>query len=58
VRGSGSDKSTVSTVDNADTSIGQVSTVLALANIISGNVGHYHYGTAKSADALFPSPSK
>jgi hypothetical protein len=53
VRASG--KSSVSTVDNADTSIGQVSTVLALANIINSNVGHY--GTAKNADSLFPTPA-
>jgi hypothetical protein len=50
-----SSKSSVSTVDNADTSIGQVSTVLALANIINSNVGHY--GTAKNADSLFPTPA-
>jgi hypothetical protein len=56
VRGSGADKATVSTVDNADTSIGQVSTALALADAISSSVGQY--GTAKSADALFPSSAK
>ena len=56
VRGNGADKATVSTVDNADTSIGQVSTVLALADITHSRVGHY--GTAKSADAFFPTPPK
>jgi Copper transport outer membrane protein, MctB len=56
VRGPNGDKATVSTVDNADTAIGQVSTVLALADIAKSTVGHY--GTAKTADALFPSPSK
>jgi hypothetical protein len=56
VRGAGADKATVSSVDNADSAIGQVSTVLALADVIKSSVGHY--GTAKSADALFPSPSK
>jgi hypothetical protein len=56
VRGSAGDKATVSTVDNADTAIGQVSTVLALADITKSTVGHY--GTAKSADALFPNPTK
>ncbi|HEY8828819.1 MAG TPA: copper transporter [Jatrophihabitantaceae bacterium] len=56
VRGASGDKATVSTVDNADTAIGQVSTVLALADITKSTVGHY--GTAKSADALFPNPSK
>ncbi|MDT4937070.1 MAG: hypothetical protein QOG80_741 [Pseudonocardiales bacterium] len=56
VRSSGADKSAVATVDNADTSIGQISTVLALADALSSNIGHY--GTAKSADSLFPTPSK
>jgi hypothetical protein len=56
VRGTGPDKATVSSVDNADSAIGQISTVLALADVIKSSVGHY--GTAKSADALFPSPSK
>jgi len=56
VRGANGDKATVSTVDNADTAIGQVSTVLALADIVKSVVGHY--GTAKTADALFPSPTK
>jgi len=56
VRGANGDKATVSTVDNADSAIGQVSTVLALADIGKSIVGHY--GTAKSADALFPSPTK
>jgi len=56
VRGSGADKNTVSTVDNADTAIGEVSTALALADIVNSNVGHY--GTGKGADALFPDPSK
>lgn len=56
VRGPNGDKATVSTVDNADSAIGQVSTVLALADIRKSTVGHY--GTAKTADALFPSPTK
>jgi Copper transport outer membrane protein, MctB len=56
VRGPNGDKATVSTVDNADSAIGQVSTVLALADIVKSTVGHY--GTAKTADALFPSPTK
>lgn len=56
VRGANGDKATVSTVDNSDSAIGQVSTVLALADITKSVVGHY--GTAKSADALFPSPTK
>lgn len=56
VRGANGDKATVSTVDNADNAIGQISAVLAVADIIKSQVGHY--GTAKSADALFPSPTK
>jgi hypothetical protein len=56
VRGPNGDKATVSTVDNADSAIGQVSTVLALADIVKSTVGHY--GTTKTADALFPSPTK
>jgi hypothetical protein len=49
-------KATVSTVDNADTSIGQVSTVLATAAILQAQVGHY--GTGVGAQALFPNPVK
>jgi hypothetical protein len=56
VRNSDADKSAVATVDNSDTAIGQVSTVLALADAINSNIGHY--GTAKSADSLFPNPAK
>jgi hypothetical protein len=56
VRTSNDDKSAVATVDNADTAIGQVSTVLALVNALNANTGHY--GTAKGADSLFPNPSK
>lgn len=51
----GSAKSSVSTVDNADTAFGQVSTVLALAEAENAQIGHY--GTASGADALFPSPN-
>jgi hypothetical protein len=56
VRGSDAAKSTVSTIDNADSAIGQVSTVLALAGITKSSVGHY--GTGKGADAMFPIPTK
>jgi hypothetical protein len=49
-------KATVSTVDNADTSIGQVSTVFATANGAQSKVGQY--GTGAGAQALFPSPVK
>ena len=57
VRTSNADRSSVSTVDNADTAIGQVSTVLALAGA-TDNQSVGHYGTAKGAEALFPSPAK
>ncbi|HJQ42151.1 MAG TPA: copper transporter [Jatrophihabitantaceae bacterium] len=57
VRSSGSDRSAVSTVDNADTAIGQVSTVLALA-AAANDQSAGHYGTAKGAEALFPSAPK
>ena len=56
VRASNTQNAAVSTVDNADNPSGQVSTVLALAAAITGEVGHY--GTAKGADALYPAPSK
>jgi hypothetical protein len=46
----------VSTVDDADSPLGQVSSVLALAGAAKGQVGHY--GTQDGADALFPTPSK
>lgn len=47
-------KATVSTIDNADTSIGQVSTVFATAAAGQSKVGQY--GTGAGAQALFPSP--
>lgn len=56
VRNTAADKSTVSTIDNADSAIGQVSTVLALAGITKSSVGHY--GTGKGADSMFPIPTK
>jgi Copper transport outer membrane protein, MctB len=42
----------VSTVDNADTALGQVSSTLALAELSKG--AHGHYGTGPGAKALFP----
>jgi hypothetical protein len=48
-------KANVSTIDNANSSFGQVSTVLAVVGIAKSQVGHY--GTAKGADALFPAPT-
>lgn len=44
---------TVSTVDNADTALGRVSTVLALASATPGQ-----YGTGSGVDRLFPPPAK
>lgn len=49
-------KSTVSTIDNANSAFGQVSTVLAVADAENSQFGHY--GTAKGAEALFPTPAK
>jgi hypothetical protein len=53
---SGAPKSTVSTIDNANSAFGQVSTVLAVAGSADSQVGHY--GTAKGAEALFPTRAK
>lgn len=49
-------RDTVSSVDDADTAFGQVSSVLALAGALKGQLGHY--GTEQGADALFPSPTR
>ncbi|MEO6886293.1 MAG: copper transporter [Jatrophihabitantaceae bacterium] len=51
VRASGV-RATVSTVDDATSAFGPISTVLALAEVVNSRVGHY--GTAKGADAPFP----
>jgi hypothetical protein len=56
VRGSDADKSSVSTIDNADSVVGQVSTVLALAAAATGKSGSY--GTGSGAQSTFPSTSK
>ncbi len=53
---SGADKSNVSTIDNADTGFGQVSTALAMSGAENAQVGHY--GTEKGAQALFPTPAR
>jgi len=60
VRGDSSDRSAVATVDDSDTALGQVSTVLALAEVgkPQPNTVVGHYGTASSAKALFPDPPK
>ena len=50
------DKAGVSTIDDADTAMGQVTTVLALAETAVGKSGSY--GTGSGSQALFPSPSR
>ena len=52
----GAAKSAVSTVDNADTPFGQVSTTLAVAGALKSQYGQY--GQGKGAEALFPTPAK
>jgi hypothetical protein len=52
VRTSASTAEDVSTVDSLDSRAGQLVTVLALAEQVGGDVGHY--GVADSADALLP----
>ena len=47
---------TVSTVDDVDSAIGQVSTTLAVVGAQSSQYGHY--GTARGADTLFPTIGK
>jgi hypothetical protein len=56
VRADGTLGTTVSTVDNADSSIGQVSTALALAGLVAGQSGSY--GTGTGANSLFPPAAK
>jgi hypothetical protein len=56
VRSSDADKSAVSTVDNADSVLGQVSAILALAASSTGKSGAY--GTGSGAQSTFPSTSK
>lgn len=53
VRSSDANKSTVSTVDDSDTVIGQVTVALALAEIAGGKNGSY--GTGSGVQSLFPS---
>jgi hypothetical protein len=55
VRG-GPAKSRVATIDNANSAFGQVSTALAVAEMRDSQVGQY--GTAKGAQALFPTRAK
>ena len=56
VRGNAAVSSVVSTVDNADSSIGQVSTALALAGLVTGQTGQY--GTGDGSNGLFPPAAK
>ncbi|MCW2597959.1 MAG: Copper transport outer membrane protein MctB [Jatrophihabitans sp.] len=56
VRDSATTRSGVSSVDDANSAFGQVSSVLALSAAMKGQQGHY--GTEQGADALFPSPTK
>jgi hypothetical protein len=56
VRGSDADKSTVSTVDDADSVVGQVTAVLALAEVAGGRNGSY--GTGSGVQSMFPAASR
>ena len=56
VRGSSAVKDTVSSVDDADTPIGLVTTTLALAELLTGKSGSY--GNGDGAGSLFPSLPK
>lgn len=48
-------KNVVSSVDDADTAVGQISATLAMAHAVNGQVGQY--GSQKGAQALFPTPA-
>jgi hypothetical protein len=52
LRNDTADRSAVSSVDNADTDIGQVSTMLALSGAATAHYGQF--GTGSGVDALFP----
>ena len=56
VRGNSSLQSSVSTVDDADTSIGQITAALALAQLLKGTSGQY--GTGSGASSLYPPAPK
>lgn len=47
---------TVSTVDNSDVALGQVTCALALAGLVAGRTGQY--GTGPGVDRLFPAAGK
>ena len=55
VRADDADKSAVSTVDNADSPLGQVSAILALSQLTKSHVGHF--GTGSGASKLYPQAS-
>jgi hypothetical protein len=55
VRADDADKSAVSTVDNADSPLGQVSSILALSQLTKSHVGHF--GTGSGASKLYPQAS-
>ncbi|HEX2902667.1 MAG TPA: copper transporter [Jatrophihabitans sp.] len=52
VRSDGSAQKAVSTVDDADTSLGQLTVALTVADTLAGRKGNY--GAANGADALLP----
>lgn len=54
IRDDASASRSVSTVDDADTAIGQLTVILALAEQDGGRTGHY--GAAAGADAIAPAP--
>lgn len=54
VRGDGSASRSISTVDDADTALGRLTVILALAEQAAGRAGQY--GTAAGADAIAPEP--
>lgn len=56
VRQGSDSRTSVSTVDDADNALGQVSAVLALSAAIKGQIGQY--GTKAGADALYPPPAR
>jgi hypothetical protein len=56
IRSTSATKDTISTVDDADTQIGQVTVALALAETLTGKTGAY--GEAAGASSLFPSLPK
>lgn len=56
IRNTNSSRNLISTVDDADNALGQVSAVLALSSAIKGQIGQY--GTQNGADALYPPPAR